>query len=194
MGSVNFNNSEEYVKEFKVFNDGIAGVVENVKVRIEKKAAGVDDKKPVYKLIGADDKGEVNEGFYYCEPDSKAFNKYQAQRLILLARGVLGDTVTFPVFNTPTEALDGVMKMVAPALNKPFRVAVCYGTVKRKAPYLGFREFGSFIQPMSVPNTLALDKNDSTVRGEVKTATPANELIDGLTTSGNPGTLDWMNK
>jgi len=191
--SVNLNNSEEYVKELKIFNDGLSGVVENVRVRIEKKSStDPGDKNPNYKVIAADGKGEVNEGFYYCEPDSDAFNKYQAQRLINLAKGVLGDNVQFPVFNTPTEALDGVMRMVAPELNKFFRVAVCYGTKKKKSQYLGFKSFGSFIQLVTVPNTLSLGSADSTTRGEPKEATPAEALIP-KTVGGNPASLDWMN-
>jgi hypothetical protein len=194
--SVNFNNSEDFVKEFKIFNDGNAGIVDNVKMRVEKKAASDnDDKKPVYKLIATDDKSEINEGFYYCEPDSNAFDKYQAQRLILLAKGVLGKDIVFPVFSTPVEALDGVMKMIAPELNKrPYRVAVCYGTTKRKGSYLGFKSFGSFIQPMSEPNTLSFDKSDNMVRKPVEEATDATKLVVGMTTSGNPDNLDWMNK
>ncbi len=193
MTQVNLNNSEDFVKEFKVFNDGNAGVVENVRVRIEKKSSTEpDDKKPMYKLIAADDKGEVNEGFYYQQPDSDGFTKYQAQRLIRLGQGVFGPDVKFPVFNTPTEALDGVMKMVASELSKkPWRVAVCYGSTRRKSAYLGFKSFGSFIQPMSEPNTLSLSTSDNKVRVE---ATAASTLVNEVTASGNPANLDWMNQ
>jgi len=197
MSEINLNNSGEFIKDLSIFNDGVAGVVENVAVRIEKKAmADADDKKPMYKVIAKDDKGEVNEGYYYQEADSKAFNKYQAQRLINLARGVFGEDVKFEKFSTPKEALDGVMKMVAPALaNKGFRVAVTYGTTKRKESFLGFKNFGSFIQPMSVPNTLALDSVDNTIRAPKKEATPASDLIADMakTKSGNPANLDWLN-
>ena len=63
--SVNFNNSEEFVKSVKIFNDGKAEVVENVKLRVEKKTSTTeDDKHPNYKLIATDNTGaEVNEGF-----------------------------------------------------------------------------------------------------------------------------------
>lgn len=197
--SVDFNKSEDFVKEFKIFNDGKAGVVENVKVRIEKKAAGEDEKKPVYKLIAEDALGEVNEGFYYQVPDKEGkingFNNYQAQKLIMLAKGVMGDDVKFPTFNSPTEALDGVMQMVAPHLSKkPWRVVVCYGTTKKKSAYLNFRSFGSFIQPMSVENTLTLGPSDSIVKGENPKATDAAKLVSEMTPGGNPKNLDWMNE
>jgi len=191
--SVNLND-ESFVKEFKVFNDGKAGIALNVRVRIDKKAtADTNDKKPNYKLIAADDKGEINEGFYYQEPDSEGFTKYQAQRLIQLARGVLGKDVKFPVFNTPAETLDGVMKMVAPELaKKTWRVAVCYGTNKRKASYLGFKPFGSFIQSMTEENALSLDSADSVVRAPLKEATAAADLVAGLSTGESKEGLDWM--
>lgn len=194
--SVDLNKSEDFVKEFKIFNDGKAGVVENVKISIEKKAPGSDDKKPAYKVIATDLAGaSINEGFYYQEPESAAFTKYQAQRLIMLARGVLGDDVKFPVWNTPTEVLDGVMKMVAPALNKPFRVAACYGTTKNPDQYLGFRNFGSFIQPMSGVNTLSFTSSDNMVKVTPPQATAVETFMpkSGTLPNGNPDNLDWMN-
>lgn len=193
MSAINLNNSEEFVKELKIFNDGNAGIVEPVRVRIEVKTSlDSDDKKPNYKLIAQDINGaEINEGFYYHEPDAPGFTKYQAQRLILLARGVLGANVVFPVWNTPKEALDGVMHMVNGGLNRPFRVAVCYGTTKNPSQYLGFKSFGSFIQPITDPNTLSLTSSDC----KVKTIPPkATEIVKPpkLTPAGNPNNLDWM--
>lgn len=193
--SVDLNKSEDFVKEFKIFNDGKAGVVENVKVSIERKALDADVKKPMYKVIATDSTGaSINEGFYYQEPDSKAFTGYQAQRLIMLARGVLGKDVQFPIWNTPTEVLDGVMKMVAPALNKPFRVAACYGTTKNPDQYLGFKSFGSFIQPMAEANSLSFTSSDNMTKVTPPVATAAETLIPktGTLPSGNPDNLDWM--
>jgi hypothetical protein len=196
MSSINLNNGEEYIKEFKVLNDGVAGVVENVRVRIEKRASvDPEDKHPNYKLIAADDKGEVNEGFYYQVPDKEGkidgFDKYQAQKLIHLAKGVFGDDVKFPVFGNPTEALDGVMKMVASELSKkPWRIVVTYGTTKKPSAYLGFKNFGSFIEPMDQPSKLKLSTSDNTVKITVEKATPTETLIGNM--SGE--SLDWMNQ
>jgi hypothetical protein len=115
--------------------------------------------------------------------------------LIQLARGVFGKDVKFPIWTTPVEALDGVMKMVAPELaKKPYRVAVCYGTTKKPSQYIGFKSFGSFIQPMGEENTLTLTTADATERAAAKPATPASELISGMNKEGNPPTLDWMNQ
>ena len=193
---IDLNKSEDYVKEFKIFNDGRAGIIDNVRITIERKVStDSDDKKPNYKVIATDAKGaSINEGFYYQEPESKGFTGYQAQRLIMLARGVLGNSVVFPVFNTPREVLDGVMKMVAPALNKPFRVATCYGTKKNPDQYIGFKAFGSFIQPMAEENTLEFNNSDNLIKVNPPIATAADALISktGVLPNGNPDNLDWM--
>jgi len=195
--SVDLNKSEDFVKELKIFNDGIAGIVDNVKLTIERKTPGTDDKKPDYKLIAVDSKGaSINEGFYYQEEGSKGFTGYQAQRLIMLARGVFGDDVKFPVWNTTREVLDGVMKMVAPSLNKPFRVAVCYGTSKNPARYLGFKSFGSFIQPMTVANSLSLTSSDNVVKAPNPTPTASDVLLNNNNTEEsveNTDDLSWLN-
>jgi len=197
--AINLNKSDDFVKEFKIFNDGNAGVVENVRVRIDKKSTKDHDKSPDYKLVATDDKGEINEGFYYQEPDAegntKGFDNYQAQKLIQLAKGVLGKDINFPVFNSPRETLDGVMKMVAPALmNKLFRVAACYGTTRRKTAFLGFKPFGSFIQPMTEMSSLILNAGDSTVRGVVEKPTSESELVSDMNLGNQPeGGLDWLN-
>uniref|UniRef100_A0A6M3JZK1 Uncharacterized protein n=1 Tax=viral metagenome TaxID=1070528 RepID=A0A6M3JZK1_9ZZZZ len=194
--TVNLNKSDDFINEIKIFNDGNAGVVENVHLRIEKKSASDDVKKPDYKLIASDDKGEINEGFYYQVPDekgeTKGFNKYQAQHLIMLARGIFGKDIIFPVYNTPKEALDGIMIMVAPVLNnKVFRVAVTYGTNRRRSAFLEFKSFGDFIQLMSEPNTLSLGRGDSTIR-DTPAPAAASQLVSDM--SGvNPPNLDWMN-
>jgi len=181
-------NDGNYVKgsSTPIFNDGKAGIVENVTVRIEKKS-DMDSKMPDYKLIASDGKGEINEGFYYQEPGSAAFDNYQAQKLIWLARGVLGDNITFPVYETPAEALDGIMKMVAPHLkNKRFRVAVTFGTTKKSSAFLMFKAFGPFIQPMNVPNTLRFSSTDRLERPQ-QTLTSDADVKKQM----NMGDVDW---
>jgi hypothetical protein len=197
MGAINLNNSGEFIKEIKIFNNGEAGVVENVRMKIEKKNPG-EEKKPDYRLIASDGISEVNEGYFYQKPDSDGFKKYQAQRLIQLARGILGQDVQFPVFNTPTEALDGIMKMIAPVLDRNmYRVAVTYGTKKKPSQYLGFKTFGSFIEPMNVPSSLTLSNSDCIVRAPAPAATAASTLISGMQENKDAtpnDKLDWMSK
>jgi hypothetical protein len=166
MSGIDFNNSSEFIKEFKIFNKGNAGIVQPVQIRIERKKPEDKEKAPDYKLFAFDDSGEVNEGFYYFEnAEENGFKNYQAQKLILLAKGVMGDDVKFPFFSTPREGLDQIMLMVAKASKgKYYRIITTYGTNKKPSMYLGFKNFGGFIQPVDVANTLELDSGDNIVR------------------------------
>lgn len=160
---LDLNNNEECgVKEFKVFNGGEAGIVGECKLRIEKKTD--DSNQPDYKMYLSDSKGEVNEGFYYStEQDGTLsvdkFKKYQAQRLINLAKGVLGNDYTFPNYKDPKEALDGVMAEVHKASMGLFRCAVAYGTTARPEQWLKFPAWGKFVQNEKFDNELVLPKN-----------------------------------
>jgi len=167
--NVNFNDSSEYIKEFTVFNNGEAGVVDNIEARITKRGADEKAEAPAYRLIFSDDLGEVNEGFFYFEkPDDPGFKSFQAGKLINLARGVLGEDIKFPEYAGPKEALDGVMKLVAPALSgRKFRGVVTYGTTRNPQRYLRIKSFGRFIEPMSNGESqLKLEASDNLVRKE----------------------------
>lgn len=187
MSGIDFNNESEYISQLSVFNDGNPGIVENVEVRVEVKPADAkpDDKKPNYKFIAKDKYGEINEGFYYFESsEDRGFKNYQAQRLIMLAKGVVGDDVKFPVFNTPREALDRIMQMVAKECKgKFYRVLVTYGTTQRPDSYLRFKSFGRFIEPMTEPCTLKLEASDNLTKKPF-VATDETLLVQQM--SGNP--------
>lgn len=175
MGTINLNKADDYnATDVKIFNDGNTGIVMGVGMRVAPKGADDKENAPDYKLFAKDKFGEVNEGFYYQDSeDDSGWKNYQAQRLIRLAQGVLGESFVFPEFSSPKEALDGVMKLVAPALkNTPFNVAVSYGTVKRSSLYLGFKSFGRFVENAELyPETkLTLDaRYDQLTRPQPKT-------------------------
>ena len=176
-GAINFNDEAQFISELSIFNEGNAGIVENVEIRVNKKGPDEAEKLPVYKIIAKDKYGELNEGFFYYESlEEDGFKKYQAQRLIRLAKGILGDDIEFPPFATPKEALDHIMAMVAKgSRGKLFRVAICYGTTKRPEKYLRFKSFRRFIESMDIPfadTQLKLEAMDNTVR---KQETPTTE-------------------
>ncbi len=153
MKAIDLNKAEEFgATDVQIFNDGITGIVEGVNIRIELKGPQDVENAPDYKLYAKDKIGEVNEGFYYQDSEENpGWKSYQAQRLIRLARGVLGDDFVFPEYDTPKDALDGVMKLIVPAIKGiSFRVAVTYGTIKRPSQYLGFKSFGRFIENMEL--------------------------------------------
>lgn len=152
-------NLNDFDKEFSVFNDGNAGIVEKVKIRVEMKGPEDPDNYPKYKLIASDGKGEINEGFFV-QTDEEKFGKFQAQKLLNLYRGVvLGKTdgKIDLVFNTPEEALDVIMREVAKASKgRQFKVAVTYD----RNGFLRFKSFGPFILPESSDEQLTFSSRD----------------------------------
>lgn len=150
-------NDDKYnSSDVAIFNAGQAGVVENVTAKVVKKQDSDPERWPDYRVTFNDGKGEVNEGFYYQETDSKAFQNYQAQRIRNLAIGVMGPDFKFPLFNSAKECLDKVMAAIAPTLNKAtFRVVVDYGNPNRPSRYLILKSFGSFLE-----NTAFFEESD----------------------------------
>lgn len=148
MSKINLNDSGEYgATDVRIFNDGKTGVVSGVTVRITKKGPENPVDSPDYKVYVKDKMGEINEGYYYQDnEDAPGWKKYQGQRLIRLAKGILGESFVFPEYDTPKDALDGVMKLLASNLKGSFRVAVTYGTTRRPSQYLGFKSYGRFIE------------------------------------------------
>lgn len=192
--TINLNEKKDYgVRDVSIFNNGKSGIVDGVDIRIEKKKPGEPVINPDYRLIAKDGLGEVNEGFWY-QKDIDTFKKFQAQRLIRLGKGVFGENFEFPLFDTPTQALDGVLKAVANATkNKGCRVAVCYGTTKRPQRYLRFKSFGRFLELMNeFPTTqMSFDKGDNLTRPEV-TPTEESTLLTGTSQIDSSDDSDWM--
>lgn len=189
--NIDLNKTTEFgALDLTVFNKGKAGIVEGVMVRVEKRKASDKKEAPDFKLIASDGLGEVNEGFYYQEDNQNGtavenFKKFQAQRLIRLAKGIFGEDYKFAEYDTPSQALEDILKTVNSAIKgKTCRVVVAYGTTKRPQRYLRFKSFGRFIEleeeyPVS---SLTLDTSDLIERPEA-TPTEESELIKSETTN-----------
>lgn len=186
-------NEEQYEsRDIQIFNDGNAGSVDNVDVRVEKKGAGVTDNTPDYKLVISDEKGEINEGFYYqksldptvADEDSPGWKNYQARKLRALIKGVMGEDFEIPPFNTPTEGLDTIMQIVAKNVaGKKFRVFATYGTTRRPSQYLQLKSFGNFVERMSNEDTnLKAERSDLLERPEV--GPTSSSVVDAATSEG----------
>ena len=189
---INLNEEKYGQEEIAVFNAGETGPVDNVTIRIEKKSPDAADNKPDYKLIGSDGIGEVNEGFYYQENENDpGWKNFQADKLKLLVRGIMGEDFQIPPFNTPREGLDIAMNIAQKgAQNKLFRVFVTYGTTQRTSKYLRLKSFGSFIEQMSVPESkLQQGRADLMIRPEVKAS--SDEEIDILTSDSGESDVPW---
>ena len=137
-----------------IFNNGVAGVVDNCKARLErtKQEDKSNPSAPDYKIFFADSAGaEVNMAFWYPKEDDSDENIIRfLKKLKHVAHCFCGDDAQLPSGN-PKAILDGVMKMVKDTgLGMPVRVMTNYGTVGREKRYLSVRNFVPFVEPMSV--------------------------------------------
>lgn len=153
------NDSEYDAKDVLIFNDGEAGVVENVVIsRVEKKPDNDGTNHPNWKIwYKSTNGGEVGEGYYY--PDGQSTeDRVKKTRTALkhLAHAVLGKDYSFPIFNSDQEMMDGIMRSIGQQkADKKFRVFATYGTSRNPSQYIQIRRYPPFIESMSVqPSTL----------------------------------------
>ena len=65
MSTINLNDAKYEVSSVKVFNGGVAGIVKNCKIRVERKKADDAENAPKYKVILTDGTGaEINKGYF----------------------------------------------------------------------------------------------------------------------------------
>ena len=155
--SWDLNDDNFNVKEGgnKVFNGGVAGVVENCSASVTKKADGDHERAPDYKVMVADSEGRTLDiGFWYpdaeVESDADKKRKYGA-KLSHVARCFMGQDFKFPQYNSGKEMLDGIMATLRPVAPKvPVRVLTTYGTSMGVKNYPIIRNYPRFIEPMSV--------------------------------------------
>jgi hypothetical protein len=167
---IDLNGKEFSTNVVSIFNNGEAGAAKNVEMKIEKKGPADAMNLPDFKVIFTDDKGSVNQGFYYFTPnpqDSPDRQKTRAtqevSRVLHLARAVMGADYAFPAVETPKQAYDVLFDLIEKnCAGKKFNVFVTYGTLGRpnKKGYLGVRYF-DFIEPAGAePSRLRVKPQD----------------------------------
>lgn len=166
---INLNSDNFKEKEFAPrFNAGKAGRVSNVTIAVTKKTAADADNLPDYKLIVTDEnKGEVNEGFYYAADGDDSKGKLLANRVLHIARAVLGADYEFPEYATYKDVVDGLFKLIKKnADGKTFSVFVTYGNIGYPSQFLKLRYF-DFIESGDVAEEatrLYKKKNDLMIK------------------------------
>ena len=152
---LDLNGKDFAEKKISIFNEGVAGKVENTTISVEKKKNTDPQTYPDYKLIVTDEFGQkINQGFYYpsenpqktAEENKKRANM-EISRVLHIARAVVGSKYEFPVVNSAREAFDMLFKVVNDnAGDMKFSVFVTYGQPNYPSKYLGLRYF-DFIEP-----------------------------------------------
>ena len=137
-----------------IFNNAVAGVVENCKARLERTKQ--EDKEnpnaPDYKIFFTDPSGaEINTAFWYPKEDDSDENVIKfLKKLKHIAHCFCGDDLELPAGN-PKAILDGVMRILKESgMDAQIRVMTNYGTNGREKQYLTVRTFVPFVEPMTV--------------------------------------------
>lgn len=170
--NLDLNNEKEFDTAPKVFNGGEAGEAKG-EIYVKKKGDDDHPNSPDYKLFVKDDKGEINQGFYYPTrregSTDAAFKSYitrEVGRVLSIARAATADIegFVFPEVDGAKEAFDTLFKIIAKeSKGKKFRVYTNYGTSFRPSSWLQLRYF-DFIKPESDTSAFRANNDDLLAR------------------------------
>lgn len=193
---INLNDSAFDAKQgAAIFNDGVAGVVENVTLSVTKRKPEDKENSPEYKLTFTDSKGGAcNTSFWYIDKATQYQTvedqvKKQGTVLKHVVHAIYGSDYQLPNFNTAKEMLDGCMKLVREGLaaGLKFRIFANYGSTQSVKNYIQPRSWVPFMEPMTVDiaNTRLKPGNiDAMARVEKDNVAPsttsmADSIIEG---------------
>lgn len=195
---INLNDSSFDAKEVKIFNGGVAGIVNNVTVSLEKKKPEDKEKAPDYKVIFTDESGaSCNTSFYYVtEPTQYATVEKQIanQGKVLkhLLHAVISPSFQFPQFDTPKAMLDGCMMTLKQnaVQGAKFRIFCNYGSIQSPKQFLQPRSWVPFIESMSVTESrLEVGKIDQMERIEADSQSGSASTTSS-SAAGSPASTD----
>jgi hypothetical protein len=156
---INLNDSAFDAKQgTAIFNDGVAGVVDNVAISVNKRKPEDKENSPEYKLTFTDSKGAAcNTSFWYVDKATQYQTvedqvKKQGTVLKHILHAIYGSDYQLPSFNTAKEMLDGCMKLIREGLASglKFRIFANYGSTQSVKNYIQPRSWVPFMEPMSV--------------------------------------------
>lgn len=140
-----------------VFNNGIAGKVEDVKVEVSKRRADEPDNYPAYKVVFTDKNGsQINQGFYEfvmnemksAEDNTKA-SGWLVDRALSIAQAVVPEGFVYPeiaetgnLVEDTNKALGTIFNIVKENENNSLvNIFATYGTKQKPSKYLNLRYF-----------------------------------------------------
>jgi hypothetical protein len=182
--AINLNDESYESSSIKIFNNGVAGVVENVTAEIKKKTAEDKEDSPEYTIIFTDSTGATtNTGFWFVkqDQDEEKNSKKQGKRYRDLLKAAYGQDYKIPEFADMTDALHQTMKLFRESLKSSpkFRIIVNYGSTQGIKKFIQPRSWAPFIESMSLAKTeLSLGNIDATE--------PLREDTPQMNNSGNP--------
>lgn len=167
---INLNDNSLMGGGTAVFNNGIAGRVENVRIEVAKRKADEAENVPNYKLIFTDENGsQVNQGFYYHKDNDQYSSEkneanagYLIGRILSAAKSVVPEDFVFPDVEgkNVNEIVDILFTIIREhCSDKRVNVFVTYGTKDRASQYLGLRFF-DFIERAGTASSRLREKGN----------------------------------
>lgn len=149
------NGDEFKSQSVAIFNNGVAGKVDNVSIKVEKKKADDADNAPDYRVIFSDAIGSVNLGIYYPTAQSTEQQiKLTVGKVLAIARAVMGEAYVFPNVTSANEAIDLCMKLVNKEQDTAkVNIFVTYGNQGNPKGYLGVYKNFDFIEAAGTVNS-----------------------------------------
>lgn len=156
---INLNDASYDAKEGTViFNDGVAGIVENLTAAVTKKTKEDNENSPEYKLTFTDaNGGTCSSSFWYVEKATSYSTideqiTKQGKVLKHIIHAIYGADYQLPTFQDARGMLDGCMKLIREGLASglKFRIFANYGTKDSRKKYIQPRSWVPFMEPMSV--------------------------------------------
>ncbi len=164
-----FNLNEFETTGSVVFNNGVAGKVENVSISVEKRRADEPDTYPPYKLVVSDGSTAqpLNQGFYYNDNDDEARQTMTLQRIKSIAKAVVPEGFVYPEVDTYEQAVNALFKVIKENCEgKMVNVFTSYGYAAKPNKFLGLRMFDFIENPNEVRSRLTPKPSDILVRPE----------------------------
>lgn len=145
-----------------IFNDGKAGLVENVSMSVSKKKPEDKENAPDYKVVFTDaNGGECSTSYWYVTKATEYASiedqiKKQGTGMKHIIHAVYGKDFQIPVnATTPQQLLDQSMKLIREGLasGAKFRIFATYGTLNSRKEYIQPRSWVPFVENMTHPGT-----------------------------------------
>jgi hypothetical protein len=145
-----------------IFNDGKAGLVENVSMSVSKKKPEDKENAPDYKVVFTDaNGGECSTSYWYVTKATEYASiedqiKKQGTAMKHIIHAVYGKDFQIPVnATTPQQLLDQSMKLIREGLasGAKFRIFATYGTLNSRKEYIQPRSWVPFVENMTHPGT-----------------------------------------
>ena len=142
-----------------IFNDGNAGLVNDVKMSVYKKTNEDKENAPDYKVTFTDSSGgEVSSSYWYATKDTQYSTieeqaRKQGKSMKHIIHAVYGASFEIPfIAKSPKELLDMSMKCIKDGLSSSpskFRIFATYGTLNSVKNYIQPRSWVPFVESMS---------------------------------------------